>query len=152
MRGTGADQLGPVIAAVVQPHLRLRRAAHHVVVRDDVPVVVPDEARARAARDAEHVARPQVAYELGGGDEDYRAFRALEELDGALLIGGEVPARGDDARLGNGYSSISLFQPREPLPDEHAPHRCCGEKPEGSHSGGFTGSTSPSSVSTRSWG
>jgi hypothetical protein len=98
VRRARTDKLRAVIPAIVQPHLGFGGALHHVVVGDDVAVVVPDETRACAAGNAEQIARPEVAHELRGRDENHRAFRAFEELDGGLLVGRQIAGRRDGAR------------------------------------------------------
>jgi hypothetical protein len=64
-----------------------------VEVGDDVAGVVPDKARASAARHGEDVARPDVAYQLCGGDVDHRGARFLEQFDGGFLVRRQIATR-----------------------------------------------------------
>jgi hypothetical protein len=69
-----------------------------VEVGDDVAGVVPDEARAGAARHGEDVARPDVAHHSCGSDEHHRGARFLEQFDGGSIVGRKSSRRPDRGR------------------------------------------------------
>ena len=75
------------------------RAADHVKVRDDAPLLVPDEARARALRHTHDVGAEEVAHVLRGRDVDDGRAHALEHRHRVALVGRQGPARHDGARL-----------------------------------------------------
>jgi hypothetical protein len=95
--GRGAHQGRPVVAAIGQLHRGFAGVLDDVVIGDDVARVVPDEAGTGAARHGEHVAGPEVAHLGFGGDEHHGTPGALEQLDGGLLVGGQVAPGGHDA-------------------------------------------------------
>jgi hypothetical protein len=87
------------------PDFRRTGAHHgldHVVVGHDVPLVVPDETRARTRRLFGNGAAPEVDLLLGGGDERHRGLGVLEKGDGGLLVGIEI------ARAGRGCAGSGL--------------------------------------------
>ncbi len=73
--GRRADQLGVPGRLIAERHLRSLRALDDVEVGDDVPLVVPHEARAGAARHRVVVHGEEVAAHLDGGDVDHRRAR-----------------------------------------------------------------------------
>lgn len=93
MRGARPHQCGLVVAAVGQFDGGFGRALDDVEVSDDVAGVVPDEARASAARHGEDVARPDIAYQLCGSDVDHRGARFLEQFDGGFLVRRQIATR-----------------------------------------------------------
>ena len=68
MIGRGADEFGIPDGLVAEGDLGSLGAADDVVVGDDVPLVVPDEARAGAAGDGEQVEAKIVAADVDAGD------------------------------------------------------------------------------------
>ena len=120
--GTGAHQHRAVAAAVVEAHQRLRGALDHMVVGHYMPQVVPDEARAGAFGHAEDVARPDVHHPLPGGDIDHRGAGAFEDLDGGLLVRGQVATRRDRSRLCGQPHQVMLDQ-RQELPQHEQQHQ-----------------------------
>ncbi len=99
--GGGSDQPASIRAVVGQRDLErhaARLAFHHVVVGDDVAVLVPHEARARPFRNAADVQPEEVALHGQAGDEHHGGRGVLEQLDGRLLVLGQVPACRHHAR------------------------------------------------------
>src|SRR5262249_54305052 len=114
----------------------------HVEVGDDVPLLVPDEARAGALGDGELVEEDVLA-DGDVGDEDHRARSLLEEADGVLLLGqyrpggrggqgkeqggGETRHGGIVYNQGPAMKAASRFAPERRDQTEHPP-RCpvCG--------------------------
>src|SRR3989454_442439 len=115
-----ADQGRVVVAPVVEAHARPGSVRDDVVVGHDVAALVPHEARTRALRNGEDAAREQIAHARGGGDVNHRALRALEQLDGGFLVGSQVAARGNRARLRRRLLHGGRPHPARRLPGEKA--------------------------------
>jgi hypothetical protein len=88
-------QRGRIVPAVRELDRGLGRAGDDVHVRDDVPLLVPHEARAGAARHARDVARPEIDDAVARGDVDHRPLPRLEHADVLLLLRGQRAARRD---------------------------------------------------------
>ena len=76
-----------------QGHLQPVGVGDHVVVGDDPPLLVPDEARAGPLGNLLDVEAEQVASHGDAGDVDHRGGGVAEDVDGVALVAGQVAAR-----------------------------------------------------------
>ena len=95
------------------PSRALRHRLHHVIVGDDVALVVPHEPRTGPRRLLGNRAAPEVDLLLGGGDEGNRGLGLLEQGDGGPLVRVEVAlpraGLGPGLGLGHGRAGDRLF-------------------------------------------
>ena len=84
--GLYTDHGGRVAVAVVQRDREAAGAIDDVVIGDDVALGVPDEARAGPRGALEGLAGPEVAHDLGLGDEDRGGCDRLEDVNGVALV------------------------------------------------------------------
>src|SRR4029077_6467267 len=84
--GGDADELRVPGGAVGERHLGGVRAGNNVVVGDDVPLAVPDEAGPLSLGNRRFVETEDVLLHRQRGDEHRRRRGALEERDGRLLL------------------------------------------------------------------
>jgi hypothetical protein len=105
--GGPAEHLGIPLRLVGEAHADALAASdpgHHVVVGDHVPLAVPQEPGAGAARHLVDAAVEQVAPLADGGDVGDRGGSLAEQLDGVPLRVQE-PGVGNRSRLGRGLQT-----------------------------------------------
>jgi hypothetical protein len=99
LSGSVADDGRLPVGLVRERHDERVGVLDDVEVRDDVPLPVPHESRARALRDLGHLEEVHGAPREARDVDDGRAA-ALEDLDRRLLVRREVAARRDGPGLG----------------------------------------------------
>ncbi len=123
---TGAHQFGGKATLVREPHLSAAGACDHVEVGDHMALLVPQKARAGAARHFADVHGERIDHAIERRDVDHRRTHPPEGFDRGILFGGEGSARRDTARRGLlGRCAVAAER------DQRCDQRGCGKTQPG---------------------